>query len=73
MKAPTLSKIRAMVARSSNIDVDVVSVVWVKKCRTVTYPSGMRGLHGKVKVSAPGFRMVILPVSVDAYGTWIGR
>jgi hypothetical protein len=73
MNAPTKTKIRQMVAAANGVNEKSVTIEWVQRCKSVTYPTGHKGLCGKVKVSAPSFRTVELPVSADSYGIWVGR
>jgi len=73
LKAPTLTTVRSLVARSNSLRATAVKVTWVQRCRLVTFPTGHVELRGLVKVVAAGYRETVAPVSVDRSGTWFGR
>lgn len=67
MTKPTLQDVVRMLRRSTP-DADP-KVAWVQRPRLVTFPTGVRGYIGKVRVEAPGFRTTVMFINRDETGT----
>jgi hypothetical protein len=50
-------------------DATGTTVEWVEPLRRITYPTGLRGIYGRVRVSAPGWKAQTMTVTSDAYGS----
>lgn len=72
LQAPSLAKVRALVARGNGLQAESVVVRWLERPAPHEYPTGVIGLRGWVWAEAPGFRASRQPVSVDRNGTWVG-
>ena len=63
----TLARLRRMIRRG-HPDAANLRLVWHTPMRPVTWPSGLRGRCGRVRVHADGYRSTLMLVSEDATG-----
>jgi len=56
--------------RTGYPDADL-TLEWIKTPRRVTYPTGLKGIYGTLRVSAPGYRTRLMIVDNDAEGTML--
>ena len=49
----------------------VLTITWVQSPRRVTYPTGLKGIYGTMRVAAPGYRTRLMIADHDASGTMV--
>jgi hypothetical protein len=58
----TLTRLARNLERSTGV---LPQVEWVEKMRSVTYPTGLKGRTGAIRVTADGYRTKVMRVSAD--------
>jgi len=70
MRAKEIKAKAEALLRKAHPDAEL-TITWIKTPRRVTYPTGVTGTLGTLRVSAPGYRPRVMVVDHDASGTMI--